>query len=83
MVQNMKENNAGSKRSVTYQGLTIGRYLTYASPSRRDSTYHLYHARETYRTTTKYNNESIDYFNILWDCPEGGSSNQGLGSGVH
>ena len=25
----------------------------------------------------------IDYFNKLWDCPEGGSSNSGTGSGVH
>ena len=23
------------------------------------------------------------YFNILWDCPDGGSSNLGPGSGVH
>ena len=25
----------------------------------------------------------IDYFNRLWDCPEGGSSNLGPGSGVY
>ena len=30
-----------------------------------------------------YNEWSIDYFNRLWDCPEGGSYNPGLGSGVH
>ena len=29
------------------------------------------------------NDVFIDYFNKLWDCPEGGSSNPGLGSGVH
>ena len=26
---------------------------------------------------------AIDYFNRLWDYPEEGSSNPGLGSGVH
>ena len=25
----------------------------------------------------------IAYYNRLWDCPEGGSSNPGPGSGVH
>ena len=29
------------------------------------------------------NMNKIDYFNRLWDCPERGSSNPGLGSGVH